>query len=66
MGKSDWITVRYDFRSRKQRQTENATVGTITVAMPRLIKMLIAMNSRKRVAALEHGQIALELLAGEP
>ena len=40
-------------------------VGTIAVAMPRLIKMLIAMNSRKRVAALEHGQIALELLAGE-
>jgi hypothetical protein len=57
---SDTIT---DLENSTDLKTPQTTA--IDVAMPHLIKMLIAMKSRKRVAALDQGQMALALLPGE-
>ena len=46
-------------------EPEIPQAAAIGVAMPHLIKMLIAMNGGRRVAALEHGQAALDLLPHE-
>jgi hypothetical protein len=63
----DQIRMLSDTISDLEYSTEPKTpqAAAIDVAMPHLIKMLIAMNSRRRVAALEQGQAALGLLPAE-
>ena len=63
----DQIRLLSDTISDLEDSTESKTpqAAAIDVAMPHLIKMLTAMNGRKRVAALEEGQAALGLLQVE-